>query len=419
MEIEMIRELTGKYMKITVEDKAGEFGEGILRYNHLKGILGAQVHQVDNKPQYLYEIGDWVSLSELFRKGQLTANDLRLLIRQLIQLFEEIRQYLLDEKDLVLISDYMFYDEKKRQIFVAYLDGFDHDVGEGISRLLEQCMDGMNHHDKELVFLVYGLHKIVKGKDFSLKQMTDFLGEPERRQEIPARTAAKPRKVEPSAGDGKEGVEKKAYGLAKRARRRSLTRTAVYLAAGVIVFAAVFSSGLLSRTSSGQTDMIKTVVLILAIVLFEGYAIGKEWYGVDPDKSQTKDEKDDRTTVLADAGSDDTVVLDESEPHIKYVNLIPEDWRREEISMRKTPFFIGKSDEKADGVIREGEISRVHAKLVAEEDELFLIDQESTNGTYVNGIRLLPWERRKIENGDKIGFSSIYYSVEVKEPVIV
>lgn len=419
MEIEMIRELTGKYVKITVEDKAGEFGEGILRYNHLEGILGAQVRQVDNKPQYLYEIGDWISLSELFRKGQLTANDLKLLIRQLVQLFEEIQQYLLDEKDLVLMSDYMFYDEKNRQLFAAYLDGFGHDVGEGIAQLLEQCMDGMNHRDKELVFLVYGLHKIVKGKDFSLKQITDFLEGSERRQTILAGTKVHPEKVKPSEGDSKDGVEKKASGSVKSVRQRSLTRTAVYLAAGVIVFAVAFSSGLLSRPSSGQTDMMKMAVLILALVLFEGYAIRKEWFGSDPGKSQANDEKDDRTTVLTDAWSDDTVVLDESEPYIKYVNLIPEDWQREEISMRKTPFFIGKSDEKADGVIREGEISRVHAKLVAEENEFFLIDQESTNGTYVNGIRLLPWERRKIENGDKIGFSSIYYSVEVKEPAIV
>lgn len=420
MEIEMIQELTGRYMKITVEEKTGDFGEGILRYNRPQGILGAQVHQVDNKPRYLYELGDWVSLSELFRKGQLAANDLKLLVRQLIQLFEEAARYLMDERDLILISDYMFYDEKKRQLFAAYLDGFGGEVGDGISRLLEECMDFMNHRDKELVFLVYGLHKIAKGKNFSLKQMSDFLEEPERRQAIPTSTAARPRQIDLSAGDGRTGAEwagreKKASHPARGTRQRSPVRIAVYLAAGIIVFAAVFLSGLLSRPSSGQPDMVKTAVLILAIVLFEGYAIGKERVG-ESGESHTNGETDDRTEVLADAGSDETVVLDEGGPQVTYVDLIPEDWQREEIKIRKTPFFIGKNEERADGIIREGEISRLHAKLVVEADELFLIDQESTNGTYVNGVRLLPWERRKIENGDEIGFSSVCYHVEVKEP---
>lgn len=417
MEIEMMQELTGRYMKITVGEKSGDFGEGILRYNHPEGILGAQVHQVDNKPRYLYEIGDWISLSELFRRGQLAVNDLRLLVKQLIRMFEETGKYLMDERDLVLISDYMFYDEKKRQLFAAYLDGFGRDVGEGISQLLEECMDHMNHHDKELVFLVYGLHKIVKGENFSLKQMADFLEEPGQRQIMPKKTEIHQERTARSAGDDRGGVEKMTSRSVGRMRWRSLARTAVYLAAGVIVFAAAFSSGLLGQPLSGQTDMMKTAVLILAIVLFEGYAIGKEW-SVERGKGPVKEEKDDRTVVLTDAGSDNTAVLDEEEPQIRYADLIPEDWQREEIKIRKTPFFIGKNEEKADGVIREGEISRVHAKLVIEEDELFLIDQESTNGTYVNGIRLLPWERRKIENGDKIGFSSVYYSVEVKGPAI-
>lgn len=416
MKIEMIQELTGRYMKITVEEKAGDFGERILRYNQIDGILGAQVCQVDNKPQYLYRIGDWISLSELFRKGRLAAEDVKQLMRLLIELFQGLEKYLLDERDLVLISDYMFYDEKERRLFVSYLDGYGGDVGKGVSKLLETCMDHMDHHDKELVFLVYGLHKITKGKHFCLSQLTDFLGGSESRQEMPKSLKSLPVDSERRKPSMEQQINKKSAVPCKKKRGwQCYVKIAAYVAAGILVFIAVFYCGLLVRPSSGEPDMLKVAVLALAIVLFEGYVIGKEWAGENREESYSEDKmEEDPTTVLVDAQSDETVVLDEGGPHIRHVDLIPEDWHREEIHIRKSPFYIGKSDERADGIICEGEISRVHAKFVVEEDGVFLIDQESTNGTYVNGIRLLPWERRKIDAEDKIGFSSIYYHVEVK-----
>lgn len=95
------------------------------------------------------------------------------------------------------------------------------------------------------------------------------------------------------------------------------------------------------------------------------------------------------------------------------VNLIPQDWHRPEIKIRKSPFFIGKDVTKADEIIGEGEVSRVHVKVVADAQGVFLIDQESTNGTFVNGRQLVPWERCRLKDGDMIGISSIYYKAEL------
>ena len=58
-------------------------------------------------------------------------------------------------------------------------------------------------------------------------------------------------------------------------------------------------------------------------------------------------------------------------------------------------------------------MSRGLGDVYKRQDEgVFVIDQESTNGTYVNGKRLVPWERRKVLADDRIAFSSVYYRVE-------
>lgn len=41
---------------------------------------------------------------------------------------------------------------------------------------------------------------------------------------------------------------------------------------------------------------------------------------------------------------------------------------------------------------------------VKEEDGYYLEDMNSTNGTFKNGLRMQPYEKRKLEEGDEITF---------------
>ena len=54
-----------------------------------------------------------------------------------------------------------------------------------------------------------------------------------------------------------------------------------------------------------------------------------------------------------------------------------------------------------DVVIRDASISRLHAKLIYD-GEYYLEDMNSTNGTFKNGLRLLPYEKRLLEPGDEV-----------------
>lgn len=47
-------------------------------------------------------------------------------------------------------------------------------------------------------------------------------------------------------------------------------------------------------------------------------------------------------------------------------------------------------------------VSRVHARILQEKESVYLEDMNSTNGTYKNGLRLQPYEKRKLEEEDEI-----------------
>lgn len=432
MKMEIISELTGRYLEIICEEDGGDLGVNVLCYNRLDGILSPLIQQVDEQVQYVYEIGDKLTLTELFANKPFTAEAFKGLIRQLIRLFEQAREYFLEEADMVLLSDYMFYDEKEDQLYVAYLDGYQCDVGKALSKLLEKFIEGMNHRDKELVFLVYGMHKLCKTDPFTLGQLTEFMGETVTRR-VPGRSEDRlsPREaVENPTGKRQERRRQEDRGQERRgsedrlsprrdmeSRMRGLLLAAV--AVGAIVFVLALRLGILNRASSPEPDPVKATVLILLLIVVEGYLLGKE-RAKNLAGCSEREIEDERTESLADGGAgedsdcnEETVVLDMREEEPLMLNLMPEEWQREELKIRKSPFFVGKESTRSDGVIREAEVSRVHAKFVLEEGRVFLIDQESTNGTYVNGKRLVPWERHIVENGDMIGFSSIYYRAEI------
>lgn len=415
MRMEVVQELTGRVLKITVEEEQDDFGREMLRFQNPDGILGAQLQWVNHMPQYLYEVGNRISLAEFFQKEPLTAGKLKKLLRQLIQLLERAEEYFLNERDMLLLADYMFYDEKEGTLSVAYLDGYNQDVAQGISKILEQFMNTMNHRDKELVFLVYGLHKASRETNFCLGQLAEFVAEKENppkiiamKQEREKVCEKKPEHIVRQTGTVPEKIEAK-----DRKKEVSLpVQAAGCLIVGALIMVAALQSGLLQNSVSGEPDMKRAAVLILALVLLAGYVLkqGKAKEKSGEKKNQQIDTEE--TTVLAGACYDETVLLEEQERQRIYMNLIPEDWQRQEIHIRKSPVFVGKDATRADEIIKDGEISRLHAKFVIEEDGAYVIDQESTNGTYVNGDRLLPWERRQLKNDDKIAFSSIYYRVE-------
>ena len=73
----------------------------------------------------------------------------------------------------------------------------------------------------------------------------------------------------------------------------------------------------------------------------------------------------------------------------------------------KLPFVIGKKREEVDYALEDCSVSRIHARILEEDGRIYLEDLNSTNGTFKNGLRLQPYEKRKLEEGDEIKFGSV------------
>ena len=82
---------------------------------------------------------------------------------------------------------------------------------------------------------------------------------------------------------------------------------------------------------------------------------------------------------------------------------------RENVAINKEKFIVGKLKGQVDMALNFPVISRIHAGIEQRDGEYFLVDFNSTNGTYLNGERLEANEYRKIHTGDEIIFADAGY----------
>ncbi len=72
----------------------------------------------------------------------------------------------------------------------------------------------------------------------------------------------------------------------------------------------------------------------------------------------------------------------------------------------KFPFTIGKDPDSVYQIHHNDSVSRNHCRIVCLKGEYSIIDDKSTNGTYVNGYKITPMTPFPIENGSKIIISN-------------
>lgn len=86
-----------------------------------------------------------------------------------------------------------------------------------------------------------------------------------------------------------------------------------------------------------------------------------------------------------------------------------------EIFITKDEFTIGRKKDAVDGLISFNKmIGRIHCKFVRKGDQYAVIDLKSSNGTYVNKVRLLPEQPCPVKNMDVIRLANSDFQLVIE-----
>ena len=89
------------------------------------------------------------------------------------------------------------------------------------------------------------------------------------------------------------------------------------------------------------------------------------------------------------------------------------------VQINHFPFLIGRNEDLGFTVPSDN-ASRIHAEIIQEQGKIKLIDQNSTNGTFVNRVQLYPNTSLILQHGDILHFADCemrFVEVEDRNPV--
>ena len=115
------------------------------------------------------------------------------------------------------------------------------------------------------------------------------------------------------------------------------------------------------------------------------------------------EDEDEATSLLID---DEATSLLSEGAQISYPYLIRKN-SFDRMDINKPVFRIGKERSYVDYFVADNNaVSRIHADIITKNNSFFVKDENSTNGTYVNGDRLSPNEEVQVFDGDIITFAN-------------
>lgn len=459
MEVSYQRNLNHNYMIINDVGVTGrEYTVRMMERNEIPGLLSFQARKINGRTCLYYEITSRQPLARMFGNRSMKCRDIEQILTGISDALNGARQYLLDSRDILLDPEYIYMEVETRQAKFCYVPGLEDN---GISALTEFILKKLDHGDRRAVDLGYGLYGQAEKDNFSLQEtlrqlqnscygMSDTSEAPQ--QEIEETESRRSRRTEGTLekepkesiySQQQESHQKHTPGKPQEKKWRNLLLCGLAAAALAALFGlTVWLLGLDLTQTGGLAFLLLAILWIVYTVvsgkrekrkkrwqdddieedeeafmdalmseLYEDNETGKPFYEKSP--QEIKDSQNKTIHHEEFCGETRCLTPAEYEMPLRLVSLEPE--RYPDITISKGQTIIGKKRDQVDICLESDTVSRIHAMLEKKGEDYFITDRNSMNGTFLNGERLRPNERRRILEGDRVSFAAHHYKREKRQ----
>ena len=358
MEVNYKSNIKNNYIVLNNPDiVVNDFRLKMLLKNKIKGFLNIYVGCVDGEVELSYLIDSKQSLKQLFERKKMNNEEVVSVIKGIIEILNVAEQYLLKPDDIMLEMDLIFSDYDMKEVWFCYYPNSQKVFSEEIKKLSQELLIITEHSDLQAVETIYKFFDICNGKDISVSRLEKCLDNEKYKYDSYIKEDFEMNMV----CEKEEDI----YNIEVKKGK-----------IGVLI--EKFYNFFAGKGKDGY--LLKKEEKILKENDIESMIEGKV---------EAEFEYENETMLVSD------ILINTNR---KLLSLSD----KSDIEITNYPFIIGKLNARADYIFDDKLISRMHLKIYKEGEEFFLEDMNSKNGTYVNEIQLNPYEKRKIEIGDKI-----------------
>lgn len=371
LQTEYLRSLNSNYERILLDKKPEErkYQYCIISRGGIKGLLSCSLRYINGLAYLYYDISSKQSITQICDRHVISRKWMKDFFWSMRHIQLELGRFLLDERNILWYPQQIYQDLESNIFSFLYVPYYEGD--NGFHQLLEYFVEHIDYEDEVLVDCVYKMYEQFENageiylqerifQDVKLLEGGDDRKEEEavtgyRELELPG--------VEQNKGNDKEEDNK--YEIAKDEIKEKKGLFSIF-------------DGRRKKDTRGNYE--RALQLTMG-----GYAVAE-------DTPYEEEEWGKTIYIEADSGQKE-----------RTHRLCTSDGKMI-MQLDRPSITIGKKKEEADLVLEEVSVSRIHARIIKEQNDFYLEDLNSTNGTYKNGLRMQPYEKRKLEEGDEIRF---------------
>lgn len=411
---------------------------GMFAHNDIPAFVPVSFKSLNLENYFCYNMNGLIPINQSFEMNKLTADRIEAFLRSIIKAAKSMEEFLLPFDRLITDEAYIYESLGKKDEF-HWIYGIE-SGNATFTRLFERLLDRVDYKDDSAVKMIYSLYQAAKESEGmqgvstggSLQRIREkaeeILSAPHMSLDMRARELIRAENERNSikrlkgieTGTGDKACSKEIEGadsMARRYRAEAESKKSRSQRVDLEDTPKAKLSLFKQRQNEEKSDKTMFVKSKLKKVwdylnadigskpekLVDLQAVGENEISynvreVKQPKIEASDNADEATTLLTGAMISNGIYC-----------LKPEDTNEDNILLTEFPFFIGKSGDKTHHTIEDSTVSRFHARIDREEEELWLTDLNSTNGTFLNGIRLMPFGRMRVNKGDSIVISRKRY----------
>lgn len=411
---------------------------GMFAHNDIPAFVPVSFKSLNLENYFCYNMNGLIPINQSFEMNKLTADRIEAFLRSIIKVAKSMEEFLLPFDRLITDEAYIYESLGKKDEF-HWIYGIE-SGNCTFTGLFERLLDRVDYKDDSAVKMIYSLYQAAKESEGmqgvstggSLQRIREkaeeILSAPHMSLDMRARELIRAENERNSikrlkgieTGTGDKAISKEIEGadsMARRYRAEAESKKAMSQRVDIEDTPKAKTSLFKKRQNEEKSDKTMFVKSKLKKVwdylnadigskpekLVELQAVGEDEISynvreVKQPKIEASDNVGEATTLLTGAMISNGIYC-----------LKPEDTNEDNILLTEFPFFIGKSGDKTHHTIEDSTVSRFHARIDREEEELWLTDLNSTNGTFLNGIRLMPFGRMRVNKGDSIVISRKRY----------
>jgi hypothetical protein len=386
METEFVKSLHNNYERIHMNSNPDEnrYQYCILSRGGIHGLLECSMRYINGDAYLYYDITSRQNLAQMFHKHKIDRTWMKDFVGSLRSIRQELDRFLLNDSNILWFPEHIFQDLEENIFSFLYVPYLEEE--NGFESLLDFIVDNMDYDDDVLVDFVYKMYEQYEenGEIYLQGRIYEDVKILEARQH--------------KASD--ETVINNIF--MNDAQDDEYTEHDI--CQNVVADVGIYEE---KHTSKGKVGKNREKRGLFAI--FDG----KKNKGTDSRDKYRRPlqlEMDDRIVAeesLYDSGYGKTMYIPEQREEGAVTRRLYSDDGKMLMLLGEESITIGKISEEADVVLDDLSVSRIHARILKDGEDYFLEDLNATNGTFKNGLRLKPYEKRKLLEEDEITLGKV------------